>query len=232
MPTASYMIYSRLYQHFKAIEPSDFRRIASFFEQNKKHILKLDGEEYVEIMWAYSKSLFEMADYQQCIRLSDELIRFVMEHNILTINGIRIFETLLFQKGAAFMNERQYDKAVYVLEELIKITPHDAHVELTLQKAMHGAKPELIRRCRATAIVLWLTTAFLVIVERLLIQNFYKPYQKMFINGYCATFGMAILVWTGGYLLQHWRVHRVVNQHIKAAKRKKSLNEDRHLINP
>ena len=224
MPTSSYMIYSRLYQNFKAIEPTDFRRIATFFEQNKKHIFKLDGEEYVEIMWAYSKSLFELADYQQCIRLSDELISFVMEHNIVTINGIHIFETLLFQKGAAFMNERQFDKAVYVLEELIKITPHDAHVALVLQKAMHGAKPNLIRRCRATAIILWLTTAILVLIERLLIQNFYKPYQKMFMYGYWATFGMAILVWSGGYLFQHWRVHRAVNQHIKAAKRKKLLN--------
>ncbi len=224
MPTSSYMIYSRLYQHFKAIEPSDFRRIASFFEQNKKHIFKLDGEEYVEIMWAYSKSLFEMADYQQCIRLSDELISFVMQHNIVTINGIHIFETLLFQKGVAFMNERQFDKAVYVLEELIKITPHDTHVELMLQKAMHGAKPNLIRHCRAIAIVLWLTTAFLVLVERLLIQNFYKPYQKLFMHSYWVTFGMAILIWSGGYLFQHWRVHRAVNRHIVAAKRKKLLS--------
>jgi hypothetical protein len=216
------MIYSRLYQHFKAIEPSDYRRIASFFEQNKKHIFKLDGEEYVEIMWAYSKSLFEMADYQQCIRLSDVLIGFVMEHNIMVINGIRIFETLLFQKGVSYMNERQFDKAVYVLEELIKISPHEVHVKMMLQKAMHGAQPNLIRQCRATAIVLWLTTAFLVIIERLLIQNFYKPYQKMFMYSYWVTFGMAILVWSGGYLFQHWRVQHVVNQHIKAAKRKKS----------
>jgi tetratricopeptide (TPR) repeat protein len=224
MPTSSYMIYSRLYQQFKSIEPTDFRRVASFFEQNKKHIFKLDGEEYAEILWAYSKALFGMEDYQQCIKLSDELIHYVMAHNILKINGVRIFETLLFQKGAAFMNERQFDKAVYIFEELIKITPEDTQVEFMLQKAMHGAKPNLIRRCRAIAIFCWLKTAFLVLIERLLIQNFYKPYQKIFMYGYWATFGMAILVWSGGYLYQYWRVHRAVNQRITAAKRKKSLN--------
>jgi tetratricopeptide (TPR) repeat protein len=221
MPTSSYMIYSRLYQQFKAIEPTDFRRIVSFFAQNKKHIFKLDGEEYAEILWIYSKALFEMEDYKQCVQVSDALIEYVMEHNILTIHGIRLFETLLFQKGAAFMNEYQFDKAVYILEELIKITPEDLNVAFLLQKAMHGAKPNLIRRCRATAIILWLITAFLVIMERLLIQNFYKPYQKMFMYGYWATFCMAILVWSSGYLFQHWRVHRAVNQHIMAAKRKK-----------
>ncbi len=221
MSASSYTIHSRLYQRFKSIEPTDFRRIIAFVEQNKKYVFQLDGETYAEIAWVYSNALFGIGDYWQVIRLSDELIAYVMEHNIVEINGERIFESILCQKGMAFMHERQYDKAVYIFEELIKINPKEEHVAILLEKAMHAANPNLIRRCRAVAIFLWLTTALLVLLELILIRTLFKSYQNVFKYSYWMTFGMAILVWICGYLYQYWRVHRAVNQRIKVAKYKK-----------
>ena len=168
-----HVYYSQLYRNFRAIEPVEYRKIVYFYERHESAIKLLDFSEYFELLNAYTKALFEIEAHQKHLLMADVLIELSFEENIVEINGQEIFQATLFRKAASFYHLQQFPKAIYVLNELIKIDPKNTEVAHFLERCLRKSRPKLVRTTRAIAIFIFLTTAFLISIEALFVRPFF-----------------------------------------------------------
>ena len=61
MPFQSQTYQSPIYRNFRNIDSGEYRRIVRFYERHEKEILKLEFEEYIELLVAYTQALFDQA---------------------------------------------------------------------------------------------------------------------------------------------------------------------------
>jgi tetratricopeptide (TPR) repeat protein len=213
--------YSPLYRNFRAIEAGEFRKIVYFYERNEKEILKLDFEEYFELLVNYTQALFEIAAYQKHLLMADVVIETSFSENITAIGGQEIFRSTLFQKAASYYNLFEFSKAIHVLSELIKIDPTDKNVSEFLERCLRKNRPQLIRRSRAIAIFLFLATALIISIEALIVRNFFINWAGLveFSRNCLFILGMIILV--SGEFIQRFSAKRDVLRLIQSVKKVK-----------
>ena len=130
------------YFKFYKINSSAYRDKVRFYEENELDIHSLDTDEKFEIYVDYVFALFEIGKYLKYLSFADEVIETVVMENIYEVNGKNLFEKLLFCKGACLYNLERYDKAAYVIEELIKINPSQNLSQSLYRKILR--KKELI----------------------------------------------------------------------------------------
>ena len=80
---------------------------------------------------------------------------------------------MLFRKAASLYNTHQYNKATYILSELIKINPEDNTPALFYKKCRLKARPMLLNKARATSVFLLFLTALIISIEVLFVRPFY-----------------------------------------------------------
>jgi tetratricopeptide (TPR) repeat protein len=213
--------YSPLYRNFRAIEAGEFRKIVYFYERNEKEILKLDFEEYFELLVNYTQALFEIAAYQKHLLMADVVIETSFSENITAIGGQEIFRSTLFQKAASHYNLFEFPKAIHVLSELIKIDPTDKNVSEFLERCLRKNRPQLIRRSRAIAVFLFLATALIISIEALIVRNFFTNWTGLveFSRNCLFILGMVILVL--GEFIQRFSAKRDVLRLIQSVKKVK-----------
>ncbi len=218
--------HHKIYRDFHAIEASAYRQIIRFFEEHEARIKELDFEEYFEMLTTYVGALFETGAYRNFLLMVDVLIEITIEQNILTYKGEDLYQNLLFRKAAALYNLMQYDRADYILRELIKMDPcHGDSVRL-LKKCLRRKQPRFVHRARATAILLFLFSALVISLEVLLIRPFYLQYTGAFetFRNLLFLLGCGILI--GSDLIHRWRVEKEVNDYSSAVRKSKSIFSD------
>lgn len=213
--------HSRIYRDFKEIEASSFRKIIHFFEQKEEAIRQLEFDEYFEMLQSYVDALFEIGAYAKHLLMVDVVIEHSITYNIQFRKGEDIFQRMLFKKAASCYNLREYDRADYILRELIKIDPYDRDVSLFLKKCLRRKHPQMVYRSRAASIFLFLMTAFIISLEVLLIRPFYRMHVPTVEASRLSLFFLGCLVLVGGDLLHRWKVEREVNAFVAFVKRQK-----------
>ena len=171
-----HVYYSQLYRNFRAIEPVEHRKVVYFYERHESEIKLLDFPEYFELLNAYTKALFEIEAHQKHLMMADIVIELSFEENIVEINGQEIFQATLFRKAASFYQLQEFPKAIYILNELIKIDPEDIQVAHFLELCLRKSHPKLIRSTRAIAIFIFLATAFVISIEALFVRPFFPDW--------------------------------------------------------
>jgi tetratricopeptide (TPR) repeat protein len=216
--------YSQLYQNFRAIEAGEFRKLVHFYERNEKEILKLEFQEYFELLVTYTNALFEIAAYQRHLLMADVVIEISFMENITEIGGQEIFRSTLFQKAASYYNLVDFPKAIHVLTELIKIEPNDHEVAEFLERCIRKSRPQLIRHTRAIAIFLFLATALIISVEALIVRNFYLDYVSLFELTRNCTLILGVFILVTGALAQRLRAKSEVVKLVNSIKKIKKID--------
>jgi tetratricopeptide (TPR) repeat protein len=214
--------YSPLYRNFRSIEAGEFRKLVYFYERNEKDILKLDFEEYFELLVTYTNALFEIAAYQKHLLMADVVIEISFAENITDIGGREIFRTTLFQKAASYYNLNDYKKAIHVLSELIKIDANDHEVAQFYERCLRKERPQLVRNSRAIAIFLFLGTALIISIEALIVRNFFPTWASLFEDTRNTSFVLGVFVLIGGELLQRFIAKKTVLTLIQTTKKNKN----------
>ena len=223
MSSQSKIYHSALYRSFKAINAGEHRQVVRFYERYEENILKLDFEEYFELLASYTTALFEVGAYRKYILMADALIHAAIMENITLYQEQDILQTTLFKKAASHYNLLEHDKAIHVLRELIKINPHDKANHLFLARVISSHKPAYLTYTRAGAIGCFLAAAIIIAVEVLLIRHFlpdFAPITELIRNGLFVS-GLVLL---GGGELKHRlssliQVRRFVSQSKEAKHR-------------
>ncbi len=169
-----------IYRDFKRIEVGALRTVVYYYEQYQAAIEELDEEEYIEMTIDYAQALYQLQWYARFLAIVDKALELVIIHNVYTYQGENLFEKMLFQKGVANIEQRQYEEAIRVLESLLKINPSYPLAYKTIQKAFFFQNPVFSKLSRVTIIGLSLFTCFWILLELLSVRPFYPSYAPAF----------------------------------------------------
>jgi tetratricopeptide (TPR) repeat protein len=212
---------SQVYRNFKAVNAAEHRKVVHFYERNENDILTSDFDEYFDMAFAYTIALFEIGEYRKHLLMADMVIETSFEENISHIAGQDILQTLLFKKASAHFNLYEHDKAIHLLQELVKINPHDPINNRFLERCLRDNNPKPVRKTRAAAIALFLSAAIFIFTEVLVVRMFYPDYAPALamVRNLCFVLGGVILV--GGEVFHRWRAHREVQDLVQQVLTKK-----------
>ena len=211
MPYYQSTYYSRIFRDFKEIDAVNYRRVIRFYEDKEEDIKRLDFDEYFELIVAYVNALFEVGAYQKHLLMVDVVIEMAIVHNVKIYRGEDIYQKMLFRKSASLYNIMEYDKAEYILRELIKIDPYSEDTILFLRKCLRKKAPGFLNNAKAFSIFLFLLSAFLISIEVLFIRPFYKEQVAEIEATRTGIFLLGCTVLAGGVLLHRWLVQRKVS---------------------
>jgi tetratricopeptide (TPR) repeat protein len=217
-----HVYYSQLYRNFRAIEAGEFRKVVYFYERHEKEIRQLEFEEYFELLVAYTQALFAIESFQKHLLMADVVIEISFAENITELNGQEIFRSTLFQKAVSYYHLYDFQKAIYVLTELVKINPNSQKATYFLEKCLRKSRPKFVKNTRAIAIFFILLTAVVVAIDVLFIRNFainWLPLIGLIRN---STLILGIFILMSGELI-HWirarlEVFKLVNSVKKTKK--------------
>ena len=215
---------SQIFRNFKAMNPAEFRKVVHFYERHEKDVLSLDFEEYFEMLVSYTNALFEIAEYRKHLLMADAVVETSIIENVSYINGEEIFRSTLFRKAASFYNLFDYKKAIYVLQELLKMEPTDASSRHFLERCLRADRPQLARHARAAAIALFLSAALTVFVDVVLTRHFLPEMSPFLGKIWLSMFSAGLFVLIGGKMLQRLRARRQVQRFVNEAKAHKFKN--------
>ena len=221
MPYYQSTYHSKIYRDFKEIDQTAYRQIIYFYEDKEDDIRRLDFDESFEMLAAYVDALFETGAYQKHLLMVDVVIESTIVHHDAIQHGEAVFKTMLFKKAASLYNILEYNRADYILRELIKIDPDDADTSMFLKKCLRKKHPQLVNNARAASIFLFLLTAFIICIEVLFIRPFYSIHTGLVETSRISLFFLGCAFLVGGDLLHRWRVEREVNEFVARIRQQK-----------
>lgn len=168
--------HSKIYQEFRNINPAEYGAVARFYERNEGQIAALDFEEYVELLIAYTQSLFQLGLYNKHLRMVDIVIELSIIENLREFNGEELYENMLFYKASSYFHLKQYDKAIYILKELLKINPNDKMNIYFLECCFSKENPTTAQKARAFSMALLLLAAIFICIEMLIIRPLFAAW--------------------------------------------------------
>ncbi|MFN7120079.1 MAG: hypothetical protein ACK4TA_25030 [Saprospiraceae bacterium] len=186
---------SKIFRDFKAIDTGAYRQIIHFYEKQEAAIHQLEFEEHFEVLTTYVNALFEVGTYSKHLVLVDVVIEMAITQNITFYKGEDIFLKMLFRKAASLYNLLEYEKAEYILREIVRINPWNKDTVLFLKKCLRRQQPKYLQVARAMSIVLFLLAAIVIAIEVLVIRPFFNEYTQLVEQSRFTLFG------TGGFLL-------------------------------
>lgn len=221
--------YHRVYRDFKAIAPTAYQQIIRFYEEQESAIIQLSDQRQFELLVVYTDALFEVGAYGKHLVVVDRVIEYVIRENVFRYQRRDLYRDMLFRKAAARFQIGEYERASYILHELIKMYPKDEAYPFLLKKVKYKMDWHKTGRIRAFSIGLVLLTALICAVELLFIRPFYANWVTAVEFGRTSLFLIAILLLSGGELLLRWRIYREVKgyQHRMLARKNQSSKESR-----
>ena len=218
MPYFQSTYHSKVYLDFREIDPSEYRRIIRFYEEREKKIKVLDFQEYFDLLVCYVNALFEIGDYEKHLIFVDKVIEASIDNNIQHYNNEDIYKKMLFKKAASLYNVEAFEKADYILRELLKMDPNDQDISLFLKKCLRKKNPTVPRNARAVAIFLFLMAALVLLIEVLIVQTFYVIHADLVATSRLSIFALGCIMLFAGEFYHRWIVEREVNNFISEAK--------------
>ncbi len=213
--------HSKVYQEFRAIEAAAHRQVIHFYEKQETAIRQLDFEEYFELTTAYGNALFEVGAFHKHLALADHIIEMAIAQNIEFYKGEDIFVKMLFRKAASLYNLFEYEKAEYILREIIRINPWEKDAILFLKKCLRSRQPRYVQYARAASTFLFLVAAMVIAIEVLLVRPFFKAYTESIEQIRFVLFGIGGLVLLSGDVAHRLLVEHEVNEFVRTIRRQK-----------
>lgn len=228
MSTFKSTYHSKTYRDFKALDEKAYRDMVRFYEEREDDIKGLEFQEFFELLFAYVDALFEIGSYRKHLLLVDYVIECSIDNNIKYLEGKDVFYHLLFRKAASLYNTLSYNKADYILRELIRINPEKEEVSQFLKKCLRKMNPAIIRHSRATSILLFFLAAIIICVEVLFIRPFMAEFITPVELSRNLIFGLGCFVLLFGSLVHRWQIDREVNAFVKATSERKEAHNAYH----
>ena len=192
--------HSEIFLNFQEIESLAYRDKIRYFEKNESQILSLDFEEYVVLLKGYLDANFEIGAYYKYIFHCDQLIEYCITENLNDYQAI--YQNTLFKKAASYFNTGEYEQAIYILQELLKMDSKKADYRMFLRRCHEIKDQRLVKKTRAISIFLFLLSACIICFELLIVNNFYEDYAQATINVRSTVFISGFLILAGGEIYQ------------------------------
>ena len=136
--------------------------------------------------------------------------------------GEDVFQHTLFRKAASCYQLYEPERTEYILRELLRINPHHHDAALFLKKCLRTMHPWLVRQTRALAVLLFFVAALAILLEILVVRNFYEHLTRPVQIFWWGTLALGIVVLAGGEVLHYWRCNRQVEGFVRGVRARRS----------
>ena len=213
MPAERPRHYSPLYREIRSIDPKDFQKIIREYEYKEREIGQLDPEEHFELTVLYVDALFATGAYRRHLLMVDLVIFASIDRNIQYLNGEDVYERMLFRKAASAFRTFDFASCAHICRELMRMYPENPLHGRLLQRALFNQQRSTLQFGRGAAIFCFLLTALVIVLDLLIIKNFYPAEHQAAIWLRNDVFIAGILFIAGAYGLAWFRAKRAVKHY-------------------
>lgn len=172
--------YSPLFRNLNAIDPKDFQRIIREYEYQEQQIGQLDPREHFELTVRYVDALFATGAHRRHLLMVDLVIFASIDRNIKYLHGQDVYERMLFRKAASAFHTRDYPACEHICRELVRMYPKASVHKKLLSRSLFQQQQQTLQFGRASLIFCCLLTAVIIVLDLLVIKNFYPAEHEAF----------------------------------------------------
>ena len=226
MRVKGYTYQSPIYRQFRSLDRTDRYAIVRHIERNLEQFYALPFDEHFEMLYWYADALKGIHAYKRLAPVADRMAELAIVENIERYEDKDVYLLALSYKAETCYQLGRYEEAAHVLRELLRLHPEDKVLPKLLTRTYLRTKPPYVRHMRALGVLLFLSSAFLVIGQIIVINTFYEEYSRTFEVWRYTLFASAVAM-LGlselGYRGQvYWRVRSLLRQ---ARKRRKAMEQ-------
>lgn len=185
---------SKVFRDFKTLDKRNYHAVVRFYERHQKEIPALDFDEAFVLQLHYCNALFEVGHYEKQIQMSDVVIECSILENIQYYQGEDVYLKTLFQKAKSLYHLEQYDQSEHILKELIKLSPNHKSYPKLLKRCFTKSSPAYIQTLQAIGIFMALIAVGLLVMNVLLVKNFYPAYSPLVHTIWISGVGLGVLL--------------------------------------
>ncbi len=212
MSAKNSIILNNVYYAFKEIPQKAWPDIIQYYESHVSEIKQMTQKQQIEMQYFYLEALFEVRDSKRLLEVSTPFIIQSLSDNIPADIGRGYYEDGLFWKAQTQIRLMKYDEAIHILQELVRMNPSQKSFQHKLWLALFYKKPKWVQISKAISILLFLTTAIVVLFEILIVNSFYNYYLKEIQLLRNVLFFFALLLVGIMEAYHAWNCHRKVQE--------------------
>lgn len=219
LPKSTYR--SKLYRDYKGLEDASAHTRIRFFEKQEQAIRELDDEEFSELLFGYAEALYSAGAYAKYKVVVDEVISCCLEHYAIKYKGEDVFLVSIFRKAVACYHLQEYEQAVHLFKELLRLDPDNPGGRMGLRRTLYRMKPEKVLNARAISVLLLLVAALVTAAELLFVRYFFPSWTKTVEWTRIGLFALGILVLVGTDLYHRLRAYREAARFSRAMEKRR-----------
>lgn len=212
--------YSPLFREIRSIDPKDFQKIIREYEYKEREIGQLDPREHFELTVLYVDALFATGAYRRHLLMVDLVIFASIDRNIQYLNGEDVYERMLFRKAASLFRTLNFPGCGHICRELMRMYPDNDLYPRLLQRSLFRQQSNKLQFGRGAAIFCFLLTALVIVLDLLVVKNFYPNHHQAFIWLRNDVFLAGILAFALAYGIAWFQAKRTVDHYQNEIKRK------------
>jgi tetratricopeptide (TPR) repeat protein len=192
---------SKVFSTFKTINHRDAKAVVRFYHQNKANIDELSFYEAFVLQLHYASALHDLGEYEKHLDEADKIIYLSIDNNIQYYKGEDIYQKTLFEKAQSYYFLEDFEKAMHIYLELIKIDSENVRYVKELKEVL--LKTEVIYLDKIVVFgtfVSLFNTGFLTLY--LLVANYILAYQEILVKIFTYVFTVGFLFSILGLVLQ------------------------------
>ncbi|MDB4438703.1 hypothetical protein N9176_00485 [bacterium] len=170
-----------VYDEYIELGKEAYHEKIHYFEAHQLHILNLPLNQSIELQCDYIEALHQTNRYFKVLNKVDDLIGAIIYENVYHIKGTDVYKSMLFIKADSLYNTIDYKKANHVISELIKIDGNNSLCKTLFVKNNVDNLRYEGQKVHAVGILLFLTSAFVIGTEILMIRSFYNEWIDIFV---------------------------------------------------
>ncbi len=216
---------SKVFNDFKAIDHRDAKAVVRFYHQNKANIYELRSYEAFVLQLYYASALHNLGEYEKHLDEADHIIYLSIDHNIQYYQGEDIYQKMLFEKAKSYFFLEDFEKAIHIYLELIKMRPKNKRYVTALKEVLLKAEVSYIDNIMLSGIfTLLFNIGFSTLY--LLLSNYILAYQEVLTKILGASFMLGFLLLMFGLILQKVVLDKkVIEVQERGAKRKAIISK-------
>lgn len=197
-----------VYHSYFSLGADAYREKVRFVEEKHGELDILPLDERLEIEIDYLLCVFELGRYERYLQKADNLIEAVIRENIYTVQGMPIYEELLFRKAACLYQLQRIDECREILEALIRMSAgNNLYLGLYLLLHRHAAG-EVRQTMKAFAMACLLLVVSITLIQILLVEPLLESYLQLFLTIRTILFVTGIGILSMLELSIHWQIYR------------------------
>jgi len=156
--------------------------------------------------------------------MSREVLEKSIDLSIQFHCGEDIYIKTIFYRAQAHFHLHQYDEAIYVFSELVRLEPDSKNFQNWLRRSARKRKPKLVNQLLGFGVIMYLATVLLIVINEFIIENFYSNFSTAFNDFRVAVFVIGIVSLLSA-LLYDWSIaYLKVQKAIKSSSRRNKLS--------